>query len=287
MKASPEEVQAAISALSPENLAKVKSALGEDTGGAAVAWSDDAHVTLVPIFTVADGKMDDFKANLEKVYECTKAGTDENLYYGTAVEGNKVFFRQGYKSAAGVLAHMGDVHEAFGALLGLIVEGGLDLSVMGPAAELEKLKEPMAPEGAKFWELDAGAMWKGGCASGPDAHVTIVPYFTVPEGKMDEMKALFSKFYEGTKAGTDECLYYAIAIEGSTVFFRQGYKTAAGVLAHMGDVKEALDAALAIVGEGGLNLNVMGPAAELEKLKEPMAPMGTKFWELDSRAFWK
>lgn len=70
------------------------------------------------------------------------------------------------------------------------------------------------------------------------------------------------------------------------VFCREGYKSAEGVLAHISDVKAPLDAAVAIVGEGGLDLSVMGPAAELEKLKEALGPLGTKFWATDSGSMW-
>merc|ERR1711959_863893 len=103
---------------------------------------------------------------------------------------------------------------------------------------------------------------------------TIVPYFTVPEGKMDAFKAGFADFYKHTKEGTaasGECLYYGFAQEGNKIFCREGYKSADGVLAHL--------------GEGGLDLSVMGPAAELEKLKGPMGPLGTKFFALDEGTF--
>ena len=121
-----------------------------------------------------------------------------------------------------------------------------------------------------------------------DMHVTIVPYFTVPEGKMDAFKAGFADFYKHTKEGTaasGECLYYGFAQEGNKIFCREGYKSAAGVLAHLGEVKAELDIAVGLVGEGGLSLSVMGPAAELEKLKEPMGPLGTKFFALDEGTF--
>ena len=55
---------------------------------------------------------------------------------------------------------------------------------------------------------------------------------------------------------------------------------------HLADVKEPLAAALAIAGPAGLELNVVGPAAELEKLKMPLTPLGCKFWETDSGCFW-
>merc|ERR1712100_40731 len=85
-----------------------------------------------------------------------------------------------------------------------------------------------------------------------DMHVTIVPYFTVPEGKMDAFKAGFADFYKHTKEG-----------------------------------KAELDKAVSIVGPGGLDLSVMGPAAELEKLKEALGPLGTKFYALDAGAISK
>ena len=97
---------------------------------------------------------------------------------------------------------------------------------------------------------------------------------------MEEFKAGFPAFYEATKAGTlasGNCLYYGFAVEGNTVFCRevrvgmcasecalecaclvcsythththththtQGYTSADGVLAHLDEVKEPLDAAL-------------------------------------------
>jgi hypothetical protein len=248
--------------------------------------SYDGHVTVVPYFTVADGKMEEFKKFFPDFYAGTKAGTKECMYYGFATCGNKAFCREGYKSAEGVLAHLGDVKATLDKAVAFVGEGGLNLAVMGPPKELEKLKEPLGPLGTKFYETDRGCMWFGGIEEGPDTHVTIVPYFTVPDGKMAAFKKGFGQFYKGTRTGTKETIYYGFATEGNTVFCREGYKNAEGCLAHLGDVKEALDKALEIVGEGGLDLAVMGPAAELEKLKAAMGPLGTKFWETDAGCAW-
>ena len=88
------------------------------------------------------------------------------------------------------------------------------------------------------------------------------------------------------QTGTTECLYYGFATCDNKVYCREGYDSAAGVLAHLGDVKAPLDVAVAIVGEGGLDLSVMGPAAELEKLKEALSPLGCKFWATDEGGAW-
>jgi hypothetical protein len=47
-------------------------------------------------------------------------------------------------------------------------------------------------------------------------------------------------------------------------------------------VDAELKTALELVGKNGLNLAVMGPAAELEKLKKDLGPLGCKFYVLDS-----
>merc|ERR550519_2173904 len=80
-------------------------------------------------------------------------------------------------------------------------------------------------------------------------HVSLVPVFTVPDGRMDEFVANFAEFYDKTRAGTEECLYYGFAISGNQVLCREGYTSAAGVLQHLEDVKAPLDVAVNIVGE--------------------------------------
>ena len=117
-----------------------------------------------------------------------------------------------------------------------------------------------------------------------DTHITILPEFTVPKGRMEEFKAGFEKFYTATKNGTKECLYYGFAVAGDKVWCREGYTGAEGVLDHLTDVKEPLDEALKIVGEGGLELYITGPASELEKLRPALSPIGATFWALDSQA---
>jgi len=189
------------------------------------------------------------------------------LYHGFAVHGNTVHFREGFRSAAGVLAHLGDVKAPLDAAVAMVGEGGLDFAVMGPDSELDKLKGPLGTLGTKFYELDRDALWMG-VAANPDTHVTLVPYFTVPKGRMDASVAGFGKFYEGTRAGSHECLDYGFAVDGNKVFCHEGYTSAAGVRAHLGDVKASLDAVVAMAGEGGLDLSVMGPAAELAELKD-------------------
>jgi hypothetical protein len=119
----------------------------------------------------------------------------------------------------------------------------------------------------------------------PDTTVTLVPYFSVPKGKMSEFKSHFGKFYQHTINGTfsnGPCLFYGFAISDDTVFCREGYASAEGVLAHLDEVKEELDAACGLVGPTGLSLSVMGPKAELDALRPALSPLGCKFFVMDA-----
>ena len=77
----------------------------------------------------------------------------------------------------------------------------------------------------------------------PDSHVSLRAIFTVPEGKLEEFKAGFPKFYEHTRAGTGKtgaCLYYGFCINDNTVICREGYKSAKDIMDHVGEVNEEL-----------------------------------------------
>ena len=98
-------------------------------------------VSLHPYFKVHAGKLDDFKAGFPRFVELTKA-EPKNLFYEFSVNGDEVFCREGYVDAEGLLAHLENV----GALLAqaMKIADLIRLEVHGPAAELEKLKGPMA-----------------------------------------------------------------------------------------------------------------------------------------------
>jgi hypothetical protein len=66
----------------------------------------------------------------------------ENLFYGFTINGDEILCREAYESAEGLLAHV----ENIGALLAemLTMADLTRVEVHGPAAELEKLKEPLA-----------------------------------------------------------------------------------------------------------------------------------------------
>ena len=111
-----------------------------------------------------------------------------------------------------------------------------------------------------------------------DSCCTLVPYFKVHDGKLDEFKALCEQF----TARTDQesgVLYYGFSFDGDQVHCREGYRDAAGVLAHLENVGELLQQALQIADI--TRLEVHGPDAELAQLRGPLADFSPQFFTLE------
>lgn len=111
-----------------------------------------------------------------------------------------------------------------------------------------------------------------------DKCCTIVPYFKVHEGKLDEFKAGCDAFVE--KTGQEPgALYYGFSFDGDMAHCREGYKDADALLAHLDNVGALLQETLKISDIA--RLEVHGPEEELAKLREPLAGLNPQFFALE------
>lgn len=110
-----------------------------------------------------------------------------------------------------------------------------------------------------------------------DTCCSLAPYFDVAEGKLDEFKALGKTFVELTMTEPG-CLFYAFSFSGQAAHCREGYEDAAALLAHLANVDAPLQEALKIARL--VRLEVHGPAAELDKLRGPLAGLNPQWFEL-------
>jgi quinol monooxygenase YgiN len=110
-----------------------------------------------------------------------------------------------------------------------------------------------------------------------DTVCTLVPYFKVHAGKLDAFRAGMAAFVEKTR-NEPGCEHYAFSVSGDSVHCREGYADAGALLAHLDNVGALLQQALKIADIA--RLEVHGPAAEIAKLREPMAGLKPQFYEL-------
>jgi quinol monooxygenase YgiN len=108
--------------------------------------------------------------------------------------------------------------------------------------------------------------------------VTLHPYFKVHPEKLEAFKAGFPAFVEKT-ASEEKNVFYEFTVNGDEVFCREGYTDAGGLLAHLENVGALLAEALKIADL--IRLEVHGPAAELEKLREPLAHLNPAWFVID------
>ena len=106
--------------------------------------------------------------------------------------------------------------------------------------------------------------------------VSIHPYFKVQPGKIDALKEAMKKLIART-ATEDTCLYYDFSVCGDQVFCRESYVGAAGVLRHLENISTCFEEVLTLAEL--YRLEIHGPAAELEQLREPLADLKPEFYE--------
>jgi quinol monooxygenase YgiN len=111
-----------------------------------------------------------------------------------------------------------------------------------------------------------------------DKCCTIVPYFKVHTGKMQEFRSLCEQFVAKTKT-EQGCLYYGWSFSGDEAFCREGYIDAESTLAHVQNVGALLGEITKI--SDMTRLEVHGPAAELEKLRGPFADLKPHYFTLE------
>ena len=112
-----------------------------------------------------------------------------------------------------------------------------------------------------------------------DTVCTLVPYFTVNDGKLGEFKALGAQMVEKTKTENDVA-FYGFSFSGQQAHCREGYTSAAGVLKHLENVDELLKAALSIAQLD--RLEVHGPESEVAALQEPLKGLNPTFFVMET-----
>jgi quinol monooxygenase YgiN len=107
--------------------------------------------------------------------------------------------------------------------------------------------------------------------------VTLHPYFKVHPGKMEEFTGTFPVFAEMTRKEPKN-LFYEFSVKGDEVFCREGYADAEGLLHHLQNIGAVLAHGLKIADL--VRLEVHGPGAELDKLREPLAHLKPEWFVL-------
>ena len=112
-----------------------------------------------------------------------------------------------------------------------------------------------------------------------DKACTLVPYFTVQDGKLDEFKALGEQMVAKTKT-EDDVVFYGFSFNGQRAHCREGYTSAAGILKHLENVGELLQEALKIASID--LLEVHGPASEVAALQEPLKDLNPTYFTMET-----
>ncbi len=238
---------------------------------------EDSSVTLCPYFKLKDAAK--FKEIWQADYKNFAHKSDCVHYSFGFTDDGRAHCREAYTSAETALQHLGDVDGPLKAVL----DGPAELErleVHGPAAELEKLKEALTPLGCKFYVSEWGFRVKKPAMEN-DTVVHLYPFFNMKDA--DKFKQIWKDAYPATKAAATEekSHQYAFSFVGNeAASCRESYGDAEGVLTHLKNVDGPLKAVLDGPAELA-RLEVHGPAAECDKLKDALGPLGCIFYKTE------
>jgi len=110
-------------------------------------------VTLHPYFRPHEGKFDEFVASLPSFVE--KTSTEPKcLFYDFTVGDGVIFCREGYDGAEAALGHLDNVGEMLQEALEI---SDLErLEIHGPAAEIDKMREPLKELPVRWFVRETG-----------------------------------------------------------------------------------------------------------------------------------
>ena len=109
-----------------------------------------------------------------------------------------------------------------------------------------------------------------------DNSVSINPYFQITDENMEAAKGFLKQFCDLVAKNEEGCLFYNFTFKGNELCCREAYKNAKAVSAHLENCGPALGKFLEIVEL--LRIEVHGPAAELDQLKEGFAAMNPDYY---------
>jgi len=95
---------------------------------------------------------------------------------------------------------------------------------------------------------------------------------------LDAIKAMLPRFVAKT-ATEKEILFYKFSWHGDELFCREAYQNAEGLLAHLENVGALLTEAMKMADL--TRVEVHEPAAELQKLKKPLAHLNPAWFMLE------
>lgn len=95
--------------------------------------------------------------------------------------------------------------------------------------------------------------------------VSIHPYFSIKDGKMDQCIALLEEILEITKSKEPDCLFFNITKCGSDkAFVREAYKDGAAAVNHLKNMGHMIPKIFEVAD---IKVQVQGPAKEIQPLK--------------------
>jgi len=205
-------------------------------------------------------------------------------YYGFAVSGDEAVCKEGHASVGSFLAHLRNVEGHF--FEAMSAASITNMEAHGPQSEVDLLRDTLKDLLASYWAYVDGAFFvptkyvaSGRMAS--DETLCVLVYW-----KTHDFKQFLSGVvdFQSLTKKEEKVKYYGFAVSGEHAICREGYDCADGFLEHLQNVDVPLKSAMQAAAI--VRVEVHGPTAEVDKLREPLRTFPATFWGYPPDAFY-
>jgi len=243
----------------------------------------DTTLSIMTYFDVCD--KDAFLRSCQRVKELVRKAPGVK-YYGFSMSGNVAVSKEGHSNIASYMMHLRKVQDHWFDIMSAATITNMEAH--GPKEQVDQLEDTLKDLLSSHWAYVDGAFFvpakylqqghEGRLVS--DETLCVLVYWDIHD---------YSKFLAGVKdfqrltKQEEKVKYYGFCMYGAKAICREGYDCAEGFLEHLANVDGALKAAMEVADV--TRVEVHGPGAEVEKLREPLASFPAVFWPYPNDSF--
>jgi hypothetical protein len=243
----------------------------------------DSTLSIMTYWTVQNN--DAFLRCSQRIKELVKKAPGVR-YYGFSMAGNVAVSKEGHANVASYMLHLRNAQGLWFEAMSAATMTNME--VHGPKERVEELEDALKDLVSSHWAYADGAFFipakylaqaiPGRLAS--DETLTVLVYWSIRD---------YARFLAGVKNFQDltkqeeKVRYYGFCLSGAKAICREGYDCAEGFLEHLKNVGEPLEAAMEVASI--TRVEVHGPAAEVEKLRNPLSTFPAVFWSYPNDSF--
>lgn len=200
-------------------------------------------------------------------------------YFGLSLHGKVAVTKEGHANFASYMLHLRKVQDLWFQVMSVATITNMEAH--GPKEQVDRLEDSLKDLVSSHWAYAEGAFFVPAKYLAQAGHGRLVTDSTLCVLVYWDIRD-YARFLGGVKdfqrltRQEEKVKYYGFCMCGTKAICREGYDCADGFLEHLANVDGPLKTAMEVADV--IRVEVHGPEAEVERLREPLKSFPAVFW---------